>query len=71
MIQDEIQSFHLINKQATSHLFIYYFCDEETGLVNSQWPLDNKKAVVHTFQKKSDGTYQIFHSDGTYSLLLL
>lgn len=57
VVQDEIQSYHWVNKQATIHPFVYYYFDEESGLVKNRslCIISNHRqhntAVVHTFQK--------------------
>lgn len=57
IIQDEIQSFHWITKQATVHPFVYYYLDEDSGLVKNRSlcvisnHLQHNTAVVHTFQR--------------------
>lgn len=57
VVQDEIQSYHWVNKQATIHPFVYYYFDEDSGLVKNRslCVISNHQqhntAVVHTFQK--------------------
>lgn len=56
-MQDEIQSYHWVNKQATVHPFVYYYFDEDVGMVKTRslCMISNHQqhntAVVHCFQK--------------------
>lgn len=57
VVQDEIQSFHWVNKQAAIHLFVYYYVDEDPGKIKNRslCIISNHQkhdtSVVHTFQK--------------------
>lgn len=57
VVQDEIQSYHWVNKQATIHPFVYYYVDEDSGIVKNRSlciisnHLKHDTSVVHTFQK--------------------
>jgi hypothetical protein len=57
VMQDEIQSYHWVNKQATVHPFVYYYFDDDVGIVKSRSLCiisnhqQHNTAVVHCFQK--------------------
>lgn len=64
VVQDEIQSFHWANPQATLHPYVYYYRKDNQELICSRSlciisdHLDHNTAAVYAFQKTSGLRYK-------------